>query len=234
MYRQLTNAGHLSGIIEPERGGLAVTRSGELDTLVALEGIGTRLGFSRNQEIYTEGDASDCWYKVVSGTVRICKLLADGRRHIAEFCFSGDCFGLDSTGSRVFSAEAVSDAIVLRLPCKATEQLMDQNPALARLLRETMLRDLANAHSRMLLLGRMTAPERVAAFLLEIFERRDVTRMLDLPMSRTDIADYLGLTVETVCRTLSMFRHERMIAIPNPHRIELLDRAALEAIGEAQ
>ncbi|MBV8736685.1 MAG: cyclic nucleotide-binding domain-containing protein [Alphaproteobacteria bacterium] len=84
--------------------------------LVALEGIGTRLTFSRNQEIYIEGDASDCWYKVVSGTVRICKLLADGRRHIAEVCFSGDCFDLDSTGSRVFSAEAVSDAIVLRLP----------------------------------------------------------------------------------------------------------------------
>jgi CRP/FNR family transcriptional regulator, nitrogen fixation regulation protein len=188
----------------------------------------------RNQEIYPEGDATDCWYKVVSGTVRICKLLADGRRQIAEFCFSGDCFGLDSTGSRVFSAEAVSDAIALRLPRKATEQLMDQNPALARLLRETMLRDLTNAHSRMLLLGRMTAPERVAAFLLEIFERRDVTRKLDLPMSRTDIADYLGLTVETVCRTLSMFRHDRMIAVPNPHQIELLDRAALEAIGEAQ
>jgi CRP/FNR family transcriptional regulator, nitrogen fixation regulation protein len=234
MYRQLTNAGHLSGIIEPERGGLAVTRSGELDTLVALEGIGTRLSVSRNQEIYTEGDASDCWYKVVSGTVRICKLLADGRRHIAEFCFSGDCFGLDNTGRRIFSAEAVSDAIVLRLPRKATEQLMDQNPALARRLRETMLRDLANAHNRMLLLGRMTAPERVAAFLLEIFERRDAARTLDLPMSRTDIADYLGLTVETVCRTLSMFRHERMIAVPTPQRIELLDRAALEAIGEAQ
>jgi CRP/FNR family transcriptional regulator, nitrogen fixation regulation protein len=234
MYRQLTNAGHLSGIMEPARGGLAVTRSGELDTLVALEGIGTRLSVSRNQEIYTEGDASDCWYKVVSGTVRICKLLADGRRHIAEFCFSGDCFGLDNTGRRIFSAEAVSDAIVLRLPRKATEQLMDQNPALARRLRETMLRDLANAHNRMLLLGRMTAPERVAAFLLEIFERRDAARTLDLPMSRTDIADYLGLTVETVCRTLSMFRHERMIAVPTPQRIELLDRAALEAIGEAQ
>jgi CRP/FNR family nitrogen fixation transcriptional regulator len=234
MYRQLTNAGHLGGIIEPQRGGLAVTRSGDLDTLVALEGIGTRLSFSRNQEIYTEGDATDCWYKVVSGTVRICKLLADGRRHIAEFCFSGDCFGLDNTGNRVFSAEAVSDAIVLRLPRKATEQLIDQNPALARRLRETMLRDLANAHSRMLLLGRMTAPERVAAFLIEIFERRDVTKTLDLPMSRTDIADYLGLTVETVCRTLSMFRHERIIALPNPHRIELLDRAALEAISETQ
>ena len=80
----------------------------------------------------------------------------------------------------------------------------------------------------------MTAPERVAAFLLEMFDRRDRTKALELPMSRNDIADYLGLTVETVCRTLSTFRREGIIAVPNPHRIELLDRAALEAIGDAQ
>ena len=111
--------------------------------------------------------------------------------------------------------------------------MIDQNPALARLLRDTMLRDLANAHGRTLLLGRMTAPERVAAFLLEMFERRDRTKALDLPMSRNDIADYLGLTIETVCRTLSAFKRGGVIAIPNPHRIELLDRDALETVGEA-
>ena len=97
-----------------------------------------------------------------------------------------------------------------------------------------MVRDLTTAHARMLLLGRMTASERVAAFLLEMFERRERTKTLDLPMSRIDIADYLGLTVETVCRTLSTFKRDRMIAVPNPHRIELLDRAALEEIGGAQ
>jgi CRP/FNR family nitrogen fixation transcriptional regulator len=187
----------------------------------------------RNQEIYAEGEGADCWYKVISGAVRICKLLADGRRYIGEFCFSGDCFGLDSAIMRNFSAEAVSDAIVMRLPRKATEQLVDQNPALARLLRETMLRDLMNAHSRMLMLGRMTAPERVAAFLLEMFDRRDATRTLSLAMSRNDIADYLGLTIETVCRLLSAFKREGAIAIPNAHQVELHDRAALEAIAEA-
>jgi CRP-like cAMP-binding protein len=116
----------------------------------------------------------------------------------------------------------------------ATEQLVDQNPMVARVLRDEMLRDLASAHGRTLLLGRMTAPERVAAFLLEMFERRERAKALDLPMSRIDIADYLGLTVETVCRTLSTFRRDGIIAVPNPHRIELLDRAALEAVGEAQ
>jgi CRP-like cAMP-binding protein len=233
MYRQFGNLGHRGGITEPPPAGVAVAQSGQLDTMMALEQIGTRLGFSRNQEIYTEGDASDCWYKVVSGTVRLCKLLADGRRYIAEFCFSGDCFGLDSTATRAFSAEAVGDAIVMRVPRKAADQLMDQNPALARRLRDTTLRDLANAHGRMLLLGRMTAPERVATFLLEMFDRRDEARHLDLPMSRNDIADYLGLTIETVCRILSAFKREGVIGIPNAHCIELIDRQSLEIAAEA-
>src|SRR6266853_5267412 len=106
---------------------------------------------SRNDESYAEGDGSDCWYKVISGTVRVCKLLADGRRHIAEFCLSGDCFGIDSTSERSYSAEAVDNVILMRYRRKATEQLIDQNPALARHLRNTMLRDLASAHGRTLL-----------------------------------------------------------------------------------
>jgi CRP-like cAMP-binding protein len=209
-----------------------IAQSGRLDALVALEHIGSRVSFSRYAEIYAEGDEAGCWYKVVSGTVRVCKLLADGRRHITEFCFSRDCFGFDSTGERPCSAEAVDDVIVMRFQRKATERLIDHNPAVARLLREAMLRDLATAHGRSLLLGRMTATERVAAFLIEMFERRDRTRVLDLPMSRNDVADYLGLTIETVCRTLSAFKREGVIDIPNPHRLELLDREAIEAMAE--
>jgi CRP/FNR family nitrogen fixation transcriptional regulator len=233
MYRQFGNPDYRSGPAELERDGLTIARSGQLGALVALERIGTRLSFSRNAEIYPEGGHADCWYKVVSGTVRICKLLADGRRHVAEFYFSGDCFGIDGANERLYSAEAVDDVIVMRYRHGATEQLVDGSPALARLLRETVLRELSNAQGRALLLGRMTAPERVATFLLEMLERRDRTRVLDLPMSRNDIADYLGLTIETVCRTLSAFKRGGAIAIPNPHRIELLDRSALEAICEA-
>jgi len=231
MYRHFGNSDHRNRVAElgDDRG---FAQSGRLDALVALECIGVRVRFSRNAEIYAEGDEADCWYKVVSGTVRVCKLLADGRRHIAEFCFSGDCFGLDSTSARPCSAEAVDDVIVMRFQRRIAERLIDQNPAVARLLRESVLRDLATAHGRTLLLGRMTAPERVAAFLVEMFERRDRTKALDLPMPRNDVADYLGLTIETVCRTLSAFKREGVIAIPNPHRIELLDRDALEAIAE--
>jgi CRP/FNR family nitrogen fixation transcriptional regulator len=233
MYRQFGNTDYRNGVAEFGQDSIGVAQSGQLDALVALERIGARLSFARNDEIYAEGDGSDCWYKVVSGTVRICKLLADGRRHIAEFCFSGDCFGIDNAGERQYSAEAVDEVIVMRFQRKATESLIDHNSAVARQFCETMLRDLANAHGRTLLLGRMTAPERVATFLLEMFERRNRSKTLDLPMSRNDIADYLGLTIETVCRTLSGFKRDGIIAIPNPHRIELLDRDALEAVGEA-
>ena len=191
MYRQFGNTHYRDGFAELGHDRAAIAQSGQLDALVALECIGTRLSFSRND------------------------------------------FGVNGGGERGYSAEAVDDVIVMRYQRKATERLIDQNPALARHLRDAMLRDLANAHGRTLLLGRMTATERVATFLLEMFDRRDRTRGLELPMPRTDIADYLGLTIETVCRILSLFKRDGVIAIPSPHRIELLDREALEALGEA-
>jgi CRP/FNR family nitrogen fixation transcriptional regulator len=233
MFVQFTGTAYSDALDHSGSAAGAIAQSGLIETLVGFEGIGSRRSFARNEEIFAEGDAGDCWYKVVAGTVRLCKLLADGRRHIAEFYFSGDCFGLENMPERLFSAEAVSDVIVMRYPRRATERLIDASPSLARGLRDMTLRDLANAQIRMMMLGRMSAPERVATFLLDMFERRDATRMLDLPMSRNDIADYLGLTIETVCRVMSAFKRSGAIDIPNPHRVELRDRAALAAIGEA-
>ncbi len=233
MYVQFTGTGYTDGLDRPGSTSGMVAHSGALDTLIAFERIGSRRVFARNEEIFADGDPADCWYKVVSGAVRICKLLTDGRRHIAEFYFAGDCFGLDNLPQRLFSAEAVGDVVVMRYPRRATERLIDETPRLACGLRDMTLRDLANAQIRMLLLGRMSATERVATFLLDMFERRDATRALDLPMSRNDIADYLGLTIETVCRVLSVFKRDGAIDIPSPHRIVLRDRTALAAIGEA-
>jgi CRP/FNR family nitrogen fixation transcriptional regulator len=230
MFKQFGASGFTDAFDQPGLTGVPIAKSGELDMLVALERIGARRSFTRDAEIYADGDPSDCWYKVVAGTVRISKLLADGRRHIAEFCFGGDCFGLDNAAERVFSAEAVGDVIVMRYLRRATERLIDETPQLARRVCDMTMRDLAHAQTRMLLLGRMTAPERVANFLLEMFERRDRKRAIELPMSRTDVADYLGLTVETVCRVLSGFKRAGTIAIPTPHRIELRDRSMLEAL----
>lgn len=210
----------------------AITPAGGLDALIALESIGTRQSFARNQEIYAEGDACKHWYKVVSGTVRICKLFADGRRHIAEFCFSGDCFGLEDLDERAFAAEAVDDAIVMCFPRGASERLADESPALGRLLREAMLRNLTAAHARMLLLGRMDAPQRVAHFLIEMGERKAGENHFDLPMSRNDIADYLGLTVETVCRVLSAFKRDGSIEMPQPHHLDIRKRDTLDALAK--
>jgi CRP/FNR family nitrogen fixation transcriptional regulator len=204
----------------------------QLDDLVALEQLGARRSFSRDQEIYAEGDRADCWFKVIAGTVRICKLMADGRRHIAEFLYAGDSFGLDGAGERTFAAEAVGDVIVMRFTRAATERLIDERPELSRRLCNLAFRNLAQVQTRLLLLGRMTAPERVASFLLELADRRDVRRVIELPMSRNDIADYLGLTIETVCRLLSAMKRAGVISIPNSHRIEICDREALEGLIE--
>lgn len=198
----------------------------------ALEWSGTPRCFARHEEVYAEGEVSDCWYQVAHGTVRISKLLVDGRRHIAEFCFAGDCFGLESGGHRTFSAEAVGKVILMRYPHQAIQRMIDQDPGLARCVYAMTLEELAHLRARMLMLGRMTASERVASFLLEMSSRSDSRSVLDLPMSRVDVADYLGLTVETVSRTLSAFKRAGSIAIPNTHRVEVRDREALEAIAE--
>jgi CRP-like cAMP-binding protein len=208
-----------------------VVRSGLLDGLIALQQIGTRLQFSRNQEIYAQGEGGGFWCEVLAGAVRITKLRSDGRRHIAEFCFAGDAFGLDRVAEREFSAEAVVDAVVMRYPRAATERLIDNNPAVARLLRDVTLKSLAAAQSRLALLGRMTAGERVASFLLELSERSDDGKHVELPMCRCDIADYLGLTVETVCREFSDLKRRKVIEVA-PRSVTLLDRLTLEAIGE--
>jgi len=208
-----------------------VARSGRLYGLIALERIGTRLRFSRNQEIYAQGESGTFWYQVICGAVRVSKLRTDGRRHIAEFCFSGDAFGLESAAERSFSAEAVEDVTVMRYPRAATERLIEDSPAVARLLRDMTLRSLAAAQGRLLILGRMTAHERVASFLLEMSERNNGDKRVELPMCRCDIGDYLGLTIETVCRILSDLKRRKVIEV-GPHSITLLDRFALQAISE--
>jgi CRP/FNR family nitrogen fixation transcriptional regulator len=233
MYQQVVT-GSVSGILEQAASsGAAVARSGELDALVALEQIGRRHSFSRDAEIYAEGDASDCWYRVVSGAVRICKWMADGRRHIAEFCFAGDCFGLPACDTRAATAEAIGDVVVMRYPQRAADRLIDETPRLAREMYDRTLRELTQTQTHTLVLSRMTASERLASFLLELAERRDTPRAVDLPMSRYDIADYLGLTMETVCRAFSAFKHDAVIALPTPQRVELRDRETLESLCEA-
>ena len=203
------------------------------DPLFALDRLGTRLGFARDCQIFAEGDAAQHMYKVLSGTVRVCKVLPDGRRHIASFHFAGDFFGFEDLTLRHHSAEAIGDVVVMRYPRLAIEQAAAREPALARRLREMALDELAAAHQRMLCLGRKTATERVVSFLLDMAERDGVDEPIELPMSRYDIADYLGLTIETVSRVLGALRCAGAIAVPQAQRIDILDRPALDEVALA-
>jgi CRP/FNR family transcriptional regulator, nitrogen fixation regulation protein len=203
----------------------------ERDTLATLQHqMGERQRFARDKEIYAEGDRSTCWYQLISGSVRLVTLLADGRRQIGAFYLPGDCFGLDLGSIRTFSAEAIEDTVLYRYPRLPIGRLVAEYPQVAQQLWNFTLQDLARAQAQTVILGRMAAPMRVASFLLELSARHVSSEVLHLPMPRADIADYLGLTVETVCRVLSRFTELLFIAIPNVSRIELIDVQALETI----
>ena len=225
MYRHLAHPSAHDGLRSD------VARSGQLDALIALQRIGTRFQYSRNQ-----------------GSMPRAKAAASGARFWPARSASPSC-GPTAAGTSLSSAlpatrlvSTVPPSASFRpkpwlmpsscgIPGAATERLIDNNPAVARFLQDATLKSLAAAQSRLALLGRMTASERVASFLLEPSERCDDRRHVALPMCRCDIADYLGLTVETVCRELSDLKRRKLIEV-RPHSITLLDRFALEAIGE--
>jgi CRP/FNR family nitrogen fixation transcriptional regulator len=208
------------------------SRVGEPDTLDLLEQFGTTVRLHREQEVHAEGDSADYCYRVISGCVRTVRLLEDGRRQVGEFLLAGDMFGLDVIGTHDFAAEAVSETVLRRYPRRMVEALAESRLALARRLRELALAHLRIAHDRLVLLGRKTASERIASFLMEM-DRRMGTKTavtLDLPMCRTDIADHLGLTVETVCRVLAHLKREGSVGITRTG-VELRDRSALRALA---
>ncbi len=200
------------------------------DALDLLEQFGTTVAVQREHEIHGQGDSTEYCWRILSGCVRTVKLMEDGRRQVADFRFAGDLLGLDDVGTHDFAAEAVTDVTLRRYPRRMVEALADGHTALARRLRTMALADLRNAYERMVMLGRKTAVEKVAGFVLEMEQRATVPgrKLVEVPMSRTDVADHLGLTVETVCRILAHLKREGTVTL---HRtgVEVLDRAALRA-----
>jgi CRP/FNR family transcriptional regulator len=163
--------------------------------------------------------------------LKLSKLLPDGRRQITGFLLPGDYLGLAFAERYICSAEAVTPVRLCRFPRSAFLALLDQFPALEKALLGRAATELAAAQKQMLLLGRKTARERVASFLLQLAEREgaDDGMAMDLPMTRTDIADYLGLTIETVSRTLTNLRKTGLIALPDPHHLSIVHRTRLDA-----
>ena len=191
-----------------------------------IEMMGAPMNFGRNSEIYGEGEPADYLYQVISGTVRTSKILADGRRQIGSFYLAGDIFGLEVDDEHTFSAEAIVDTRVLVIKRSTLFSLAARDSDVARQLWTFTGRELARVQDHILLLVK-TAQERVVGFLLEMAARAPARDTIDLPMPRQDIADYLGLTIETVSRTLTMLENDGAIALPTSRRVTLRKRAAL-------
>ena len=164
--------------------------------------------YPRDAEIYGEGEPVEHFYVVASGAVRIYKVLVDGRRQIYDFSLSGDVFGFEPDDSYAFSAEAIVHTKILAVKRRVVMAQAERDRDVARKLWAMTGHELKRVQAHVLLLTR-TAKERVASFLLEMAARTRTGEQVDLPMSRQDIADYLGLTIETVSRTLTDFESKR-------------------------
>ena len=194
--------------------------------------LGTARVFLRNEVIFWEGDSATKYYRVANGAVRLCKIFADGRRQVVGFHVVDEIFGFERRAQHAISAEATTDSSLFILPVRNADVLSEVDEHVKHdALRSTLL-NLERAHLHSIVLGRMMAPERIATFLLDLAERLH-SDVFDLPMSRSDIGDYLGLTIETVSRTLNGFARQGLIRMPIARRnVVLCNKPALVRLRE--
>jgi CRP/FNR family nitrogen fixation transcriptional regulator len=224
---------HIEPRFRTSQGGPRVTYealpANPLSDLFAMSGATLRL--ARNEELYGEDEPAEYAYQVVSGTVRTCRFSADGNRQIGAFHGKGDVFGLGIGETHRFAAEAVTDATVLMVRRSVVLTAATRDVALAQALWVHAAAEIARIEEHSLLLGRRSAGERVASFLLDSASRSE-GGVVELPMSRQDIADYLGLTIETISRTLTQFERDRLIRMQSARRIGLASGSALEQLAQ--
>ena len=193
-----------------------------------FEPFGSTIFGQRAQAIRRHGEQTDFCWRLLTGCVRTVAWLGGGRRQIGEFLWPGALLGIDDAGTHCFDMEAVTDVALRRYPRCMIEAAAASDPALALWLRTLTAGNLSRARQHIFLLGRKTAMGKIAAFLLGL-DRRSASAhgwFVELPMSRTDIADHLGLSIETVCRNLAHLEREGTVAILRPG-IELRDQGAL-------
>jgi len=195
-----------------------------------MELMGSQMRFGPNEEIFGEDEPADYVYKVVTGAVRTYKIMSDGRRQIGAFYLPGEIFGLETGTTHRFSAEAIGLACVRVIKRSAIVSLAERDIEAARELWTFTARELSRVQGHMLILVK-SAQQRVASFLLEMSERLAASDVVELPMSRQDIADYLGLTIETVSRTMTQLVSDAAINLPSSRRIVLRDRGALREMN---
>lgn len=202
--------------------------------LRCVAAAGQQRQLAKGEELFAEGDSAEYFYKIVSGSVRTYKLLSDGRRQIDAFHLAGDIFGLEAGDEHRFTAEALADATVLAFRRSRLVELTADDPAFRDQVMVSMMRSLERAQDHMLLLGRKTAQEKIATFLLDMAGRvsEDGGGHIELPMQRSDIADHLGLTIETVSRTLTQFVREGLIRLRAGSRsVDLCNMGALRQLN---
>jgi len=208
----------------------AAPRSRTTPSNTSLELTGAVSSYGRDQEIFGQGEPARHVYKVLTGAVRCFKLLSDGRRQIADFYLPGDVFGVEAGGEYRVTAESLTETAVVVARC--TSLTDGDEIAHAQALWRLAIGELQRSQEHALTLGRRSATERVASFLVDVAERLGADDAFVLPMTRQDMADYLGLTIETVSRTLSQLQATGLIKTGACRRIQIVDRAALEDLCE--
>jgi len=209
--------------------------SHELDHVNAIV---TRMTIDSERAVFYEWDSAEHVFNVTNGTVRLSKMLPDGRRQVTGFLYPGDFLGIAYSDTYAYTAEAISPLSLCRFPRHKLEALFDEIPGLEKRVLGVASNELRAAQDQMLLLGRKTAQEKLATFLCSLIKagkqnggRQDA---IDLPMNRTDIADYLGLTTETVSRTFTRMVKDGVLELPSTHRVVFQQPKRLQQISEGE
>lgn len=193
--------------------------------------------FAPRKDLFLDGDKATHLFEVVSGIVCAYRLLPDGERHIISFYFPGDMLGSCTLETHTYSAQALTPVQVRAIPRAAMERDLQQRPELAHSLLHLATRELNATRDHLLCLAAKSADARMASFLLALSRRNALTgedpRRIQLPMTRLDIADYLGLTIETVSRTMSKFKRKGLIDLPRATQVVIKDLAGLSALVDA-
>jgi len=205
--------------------------------LIGEVGIGMSVSFDAGQTVIIEGDPIEHVYRIISGSVRLYKAVVDGRRQIIDFLGPEDYFGLTGFDRHAYSVETINDVVMIRYPKRQLETAIEKEAGLGQQLFRLACAELDRAQNSMLLLGRKSADERLASFLLDLAARqadaeRDDKSILHLAMSRQDIADHLGLTIETVSRIFTRFRQAGLISLPDRHAVIIKSAEQLAHIAE--
>ncbi len=218
--------------------GVSVCSAIEDKDLARLAATAVVREVAKGETFIQEGEPATDFFNVTRGTVKLFKLLPDGRQQVTGFAGAGHFLGLAVSDTYAFSAEAIEPARVCRFSRPKLRELINDFPALEDKLLQTACNDLVSAQEQMLLLGRKTARERVASFLMSRADSCAAglsdANAVALPMTRSEIADYLGLTIETVSRTFSRLKAEKRIAIPSNSEILILDRPGLSSMAAGQ